>query len=367
MQQAIRRIPVGGWFCLALVVWVAAGAWWWAAHRSGQPLNIDEAGYLSFALNDAQSADRSGAQGWLRTVLWPGAFGPVVPAAASVLVLAGVELTQAGAVVGLAAAGATLLVTWLLARRTVGSSAWLAPLLVAAAPAFIAMSRMFGFGVPAAALTTFALYALVRSRSHASWAWSLAFGVALGVMPLTRTMLVAFVPILALAGLCQVIGAPDGRARRALRWGVSMVVAAGAAATWLVASWRPVFDYLVGFGYGSRSAEYRHDGEGVASGPFLTLRGVLIEWFVPLTLIIGLGLVLGAVAFVVVIRRRQAPWLRGVVQSAAFPSVALVLGGGTALASSQNGGSGFTLTLLPAAAVLAAGARSPSPTSCTST
>ena len=113
----------------------------------------------------------------------------------------------------------------------------------------------------------------MRSRSHASWAWSLAFGVALGVMPLTRTMLVAFVPILALAGLCQVIGAPDGRARRALRWAVSMVVAAGVAATWLVASWRAVFDYLVGFGYGSRSAEYRHSGEGVASGPFLTCAG----------------------------------------------------------------------------------------------
>ncbi|MCU1658660.1 MAG: hypothetical protein JWO57_3316, partial [Pseudonocardiales bacterium] len=56
-----------------------------------------------------------------------------------------------------------------------------------------------------------ALYCLVRSHGHASLRWSAAFGAFVGLMPLARTMAVAFAPGLLLAAL---VGALSHSGRR---------------------------------------------------------------------------------------------------------------------------------------------------------
>jgi len=356
VRRVIRAVPSWAWILVGVVAWTVANGAWWIAHRQGQSLNIDEAGYLASALNDAQSATRSGLPGWLRTVLWPSNFGPLVPAVASVITLAGVELTAAGAVVSLGFAAAALVGTWLLARRVVPERlAWLPVLITATAPGFVALSRMFGFGIPAAAVTTWALYALVRSRSHAAWRWSLVLGVLVGLMPMTRTMLVAFVPVVLGTGLVQALVASEGRGLRVLRWACSAAVSTVVAGVWLLDSWRPVFDYLVGFGYGAHSSAYRNDVGGPgASRPVLVLRSLLQEWYLSHTVLVLAGLLLGLVALAVGVRTARVNLtVRGLVASPAFVCLALVAGGVTVLMSSQNGGSGFTMGLLPAASILA--------------
>lgn len=97
--------------------------------------------------------------------------------------------------------------------------------------------------VPASTFTILAVAALVAGRGFQSRIWSLAFGVAVGCMFLSRPMAIAFVPGLIVAGLIWSRATPDrGQVLRHLVLGG--VAAIAASAWWWLLTWRDLWAYL---------------------------------------------------------------------------------------------------------------------------
>ena len=88
--REVRRLE---WALCALLVvgWVVANAVWLRRERSGQPLSIDEAGYLGIALNYMGGWQRGGFSEWVDVVLSPGQHAPLTSATTSLVTLVGVE------------------------------------------------------------------------------------------------------------------------------------------------------------------------------------------------------------------------------------------------------------------------------------
>lgn len=334
---------------LALTAWVGVTVWWIVTRRVGQPLNIDEAGYLSMALNDYVAWRRAGLGEWWAAVTWPGVQSPLAPAGASLLFLAfGPDLDLAFAVVVAAAVGVLVLTGALAWRLRDALGVWLAVLLVATTPDFLAYSRQFLFAMPAALATTAALYALVRSNGLRSLPWTLAFGLAVGMMPTARTMTLAFVPGLALAVLVQVLVGPS-RSRRLLHALAGAAVAVAIWAAWLIPSREFVLGYLTSFGYGAQSEAYANTALTAVGSLVVALVNAL---YLPHLLIFVAGWV-AAAWFAVRRRGAREGRLQRAVASPLFPCTVVVLSGLGALASSRNSGAGFVLPLVPPAAVVA--------------
>ncbi|GAA2726147.1 glycosyltransferase family 39 protein [Cellulomonas aerilata] len=338
---------------LGITGWTAANAWWLATHRAGRPLNIDEAGYLGIALTYARGWELGGPTGWLDAVLGPSMHAPLTPAVTSLVVLLGWGPERAGMAVVLASGALTLVLLALLAARlrrraVVG----LALVLLATTPGFLAYSRNVSFAVPATALVLAALLALARSRGLTSTPWSLAFGVAVGLLPLTRTMTLAFVPVLLVVAVVQALATPGDRRRQALALLLACLAAAGVAATWLVPSRELVLGYLTSYGYGAQSAAY---SLGAASPPLALLGMVAKETFVP-HFVLGLaGCAAAAWPALRALRARHSrDDLRRVARHPLAAPALVVAGGCAALMSSRNAGSAFALPLLGPAAVIAA-------------
>ena len=97
--------------------------------------------------------------------------------------------------------------------------------------------------VPATTFTILAVAVLVAGRGFQSRNWSLAFGVAVGCMVLSRPMAIAFVPGLVLAGLLWSTATPDrGRVFRHLVLGCAAAI--GASAWWWLVTFRELWAYL---------------------------------------------------------------------------------------------------------------------------
>lgn len=350
--STVRRLPARAVLVLAVVAWFAANLWWLDRYRRGQPLNIDEAGYLSMALNDYRGWERAGWGEWVAAVFWPGVQSPLTPAATSVaFVVAGPRLGL-GFVVVLLAGAASLLVTAALANRLGRPHVvWLSVLLAGGSPSLLMMSRQFIFAIPVTLVVIATLYALVRSDGLARLPWALAMGLGLGLLPLTRTMALAFVPGILLAALVPAL-AGEGRARRLLHGLVAVALAVAVAAPWLYRSRDLVFGYLTSFGYGAQSSAYTNDAATRLGSALLV---VVKELFVPLSVVFAVGWVLAAGYAIASLRgtdRRQG--IRRVAMSPLTACVTFVLVGVAALATSRNAGSGFATPLIPPAAVVTA-------------
>lgn len=344
-----RAVPV----FIVCLGWALLNALWLVRHRVGQPLNIDEAGYLGMALNEAFGWERAGPVGWVHSVLWPSAHAPLTTALTSIALRTGWDPMTVSLGVILAFAVATLALTAALGSVTRDRAVVvLALAFVATTPGFIALSREFLFAVPAAAVTMAALYALVRSRGFTCLAWSVAFGVMLGLLPLARTMTIAFVPVLLVAAAVQAAAFAESRRSQLVNLGIASVLAIGVASVWLVPSAHLVFGYLTEYGYGSHSAEYA----GGAPSPLIALLAVLGgEFFLPHLLLIVAGWC--AAVWAVAEHFRGGPFrvrARRVFVSPLFPPAAFVIGACAVLMTSSNAGFGFTIPLLAPASLVAA-------------
>ncbi|WP_370943434.1 ArnT family glycosyltransferase [Amycolatopsis sp. cg5] len=329
--------------------WLIVNARWLVLYRRKQLLEIDEAGYVSMAVNDYQNAVRGGLSGWVTAIEWPGIQAPLTPALTSLQFFVTGPNVLAAFAVPLLAGLAVVLLTYAIAHRLAGPKlAWPALVLIATAPGLIVESRAYHFGAPAAAVTLAALYFLIRSQNLAKLGASLTFGVFLGLMPLTRTMTIAFIPALVLAGFVQAVVGEDRR-RRLIHFAGALALAAGVAGLWLVPNGALVYRYLVGFGYGPQAAEY-----GTDSGVFnpvawvARLRMLILEQYLPHVVVLCVGL---ALAIYVAIRRARAngfrEFTRSAVRSPLFPLAVLVAEGLAAFASSRTNGNGFSLPLIP--------------------
>jgi hypothetical protein len=335
---------------LTLAFLVVGARWIWV-YRRGQPLDIDEAGYIGMALVDYQALVGHGLAGWASVVFGPGMQAPLTSASSSlVFYLFGPHLV-AGFAVPLVAAACCIPATYALGK-TLGSPriGLAASVLVASCPLIVNYSRSFHFSMPATALFTVTLLALARSNRFERVGWAALFGVALGSLPLARTMTIAFVPGIVAGAVVYAVVLPAARGRRLLVLAASLVLAALTAATWLGTNGAVVLQYLTSFGYGARSAEY-----GTAASRFgldawhETLLAFVREVFLPHALLIAAG----AVAMVVVAWREAratsaSAFFMRAMRSPLLPLLVAVTEAFLALTSSPNKGGAFFAPIVPA-------------------
>jgi len=341
--------------------------WWVATYRHNQPLTIDEAGYIAFALMDHFALQGGGLHALWETVNSQAPYSPLVPVVTSfayvfktgvleafgVLIAFLVLLAFAGYGIGERLAGPRL-----------GA---LSALVVATLPGAFLFVREYVFALPAAALLSCAVYALLRSDGLRSRRWAIACGFALGLMLLARTMTLAFVPTLFIAATVTIVvrgryaAHPAGQlGRRFLNLGSMALVGFAIAAPWYIRNFKPVWNYLTSYGYGAQSAYYGPNHSLLSWDRWrdVASRIVFTDLLVPLAALILLALI--AVSTVSIRRLVQAEDRRLVaielLGSDAFSVAIVVVCCYLALTSSRNGGEGFTLpvaVLLPPLAVIA--------------
>lgn len=344
--------------CLAMV---AINLWWVATYRHGYPLNIDEAGYTAIGVVDYFGLRDGGLSGWWDAIQQQAPNAPLVSALASL----GLKFSS-GIMPGFAvliAFGALLtLATYGVAERLAGPRLGaLAALAVATSEGAILFSREYIFALPTAALLTSAVYAGMRSEGLARRRWAIACGALLGLMLLTRTMAVAFIPgVLVAVVVTGLVRGREDLAKKALSLALAALAGVAVAATWYWRNLQPVLDYLTSFGYGNQAEAYGADNPLLSWDRLRTTAQKIadIDLLAPMTVIVAVGLI--ALAVVLVQRLRGAENRRAellhIAGSDAFAMLLVVLAGYAALTSSQNGGNGFTLPLamlLPVLAVLA--------------
>ncbi len=342
---------------LGASVLVLANAIWVVTQRLGQPLDIDESGSVRISLVDYRGLQNGGFVGWWHQIVGQPVQAPLAPALASILdSVTGLRIANAF-FVSVLAYGVLLMATLGLTRNwtTLGRS--VALFFVAFCPVLLTYSRGFDFAELAAACLASALYFGHRSRGFTRTLPSLGWGACLGLMLLSRTMTVAFLPGLLLAVLVP------AAARRSwssfLRIVGGLAVGAAVAATWYVANFGSVYSYLTSAGYGPEAALY---------GPARSLFSVG-DWYQFLLTNANLYLYAGEASFLVVgwlacvgiVIQKCAPLhslrvrLRSLSRqfrawSASDPLVLacaiVAVTGMVALMSSRNGGSGFIAPLV---------------------
>lgn len=348
------------WSNLAVIAVVVAFAlvnarWIWL-FRHAQPLDVDESGYLSIALIDLHALQTGGLTRWLHAVEAPSIQAPLTTSITSLLFSLTGPHVIAGFAVPLFFGCITIAATYWLARTLMTPAAALAATaLVASCPVIVNYSRSYSFAITAAAVMTVALLALVRSNRFTLVGWASLFGVSVGLLPLARTMTIAFVPGIVLGAAIHTLAGSAHRGRRLVNLCWALVVGGGTAATWLAFNGRLVFDYLTRFGYGSRATEYGPPQSFLGLDAWLnTLHNLAGNIYLPH----GLVLIAGTVALPILLAARL--WQASTVglldaasKSPALPLAILVSGALVALTTSQNKGTGFIAPIVPAMLVLA--------------
>ena len=220
--------------CLLIVVllFIAINARWLWVYRHGLTLDIDEAGYVCFAVIDYYGLLYGGLHGWIAAIEMPSIQAPLTTALASlVFALVGPHVS-ACFVVPLAVGAGCIIAAYLLGQAVGAPRVGLvASMLTASCPSIIKFTDSFHFAMPATLVTTMALVAILRSRRFHDIGWSLVFGLCLGLMPLARTMTIAFMPGVVLAALAAVAVDPTQRGRRLSMLAGSLVLALIVSAT----------------------------------------------------------------------------------------------------------------------------------------
>lgn len=325
---------------------------WLARFRWGYVTDWDEAGYATISLRYLDGLT-GGPADLVHALRAGGAQPPVVTGSAVPLMLVFGRSVDVAQVVDALYAVALVIATYGVARHLV-APAWatLAAACVGTMPIVSDYARLFHFAVPAAALLTGTLWALLCSNGLRRRAWVLAAAVLLALALLARTMTVAYIPgVLLGVGLPLFVHAEDRRVR-ARNLALLCVVSAAIAAVWWVPTWRLVTSYLANTGYGADASAYG------ASHPITSLDYWTAELKVTFSyLYVPLGGALLACLLVAALlgrpsRRRVRDW----PASPAFLLAAVVIEGYLALTSTRTQGTGFQIPWLPALVVLAVAA-----------
>lgn len=363
-MRGLQRTSVRwGLLVLGVAVLLAVLDVWWVHHyRSGYPFDIDEAGYTTFGFIDYFGLHYGGINGWWEAIQHQPTFAPLVPALTSLTLHFDQSVLNGFVVLAFFALVLTLF-AYLLATYLVGPRLGaFAALVTATLPGVFAFSREYIFALPTATFLLISVYAIVRSDGLRRTWWSVGCGVAIGLMLLSRTMAIAYVPGILLAGVVPALLRADRSelVRRALNLVLTMVVAAAVAATWYARNIGSVVEYLTSYGYGHQSQFYGAQHATISWGRFRSVAEHMIteDLYLPLATIAIIALIALAVAAIVRLRGSSDPraTLRRLAASDAFSVCIVFIVGYGALMSSQNGGDGFTVpitVLLPTITVVA--------------
>jgi 4-amino-4-deoxy-L-arabinose transferase-like glycosyltransferase len=327
---------------------------WLERFRSGYPANWDESLYMAFSLENTHALRSQGLWSLFSTVVERPTHAPLVPLTTVPIHLLAGSGIDSSRLTGPVYFVLLVLATYALAKRVL-SPAWavVPALVLATAPVVTDWTREYHFAVPAAALFTAAIWAMLRSEGLDRRVWVVAAGILLGLTVLARTMTIAYLPGFALAAGAQVLARGEERKRRWLMLAASLALAAAVAAVWYAPNLASVGHYLGGAGYGAESARY---GGG---HPITTLAfwaqdpgRIAADLYLPLSLVLAVAVVLAA-AFAWQRRGRNVPVrLRAWARTPAFALLLIVAEGYLALVSSSNVGSAFSLPWLPVLVIL---------------
>lgn len=343
--------------CLLLA---AFDLWWVVTHRHGYPLDVDEYGYTTIGYNDYFGLQSGGLHGWWEAFQNQTPNAPLLPAVTSFAQVLNSGIL-AGFVVLIGFAVLLVFVSYGIGEQLAGPRLGaLVALAVATSAGLFTFTREYIFALPAATFLACSVFALLRSDGLRGRWWSIACGACIGLMLLSRTMAVAFVPGILLAAV--LVGFLRGKGelvRRLINFALLIVTGVVVAAIWYWKNLNPVVDYLTNYGYGTQSQYYGAEHALISWSRVKDVadRMIITDLLAPLAVLLILGLI---AAGVVLLRRlltaedRRTELTR--VLAADSTSVLLVFACGFgALMTSRNGGDGFTFplaVLLPALGVL---------------
>lgn len=365
MKDRIRNLsPAWRWALIVAIgclVMAAINVWWVATYRHGYPMDVDENGYTMIGIIDFFGWENGGFSGWWEAVQNQTPNAPLLPALTSIVLIFSPGVMQGYGVL-IAFAALLTLATYGIGERLAGPRLGaLAALAVGTSQGVFVFTREYIFALPTATFLACSVYALIRSEGMQRRWWAVACGAAIGLMLLSRTMAVAFLPGLGVAiALPIVLDYRDQLKQRLLNLGLLVLSGVLVAATWYWNNIGPVYDYLTEFGYGSQAQNYGEEASFFSWERFKTVAEKIIQGdlLVPMSFLVFIGLVACAVAVVQRLRAaedRKAEALR-ILGSDAVALFIVAGAGFGALMSSQNGGFGFTFPvamLLPPLAVVA--------------
>ena len=328
--------------------------WWLVRFRRGFPLDIDESGYLWFSivLHDALRED--GPLGVVRGFQHEGWVGPLLPAVTAFAGLPGGAREIVPSIAVQLLFLAVLVVssygigTRLLDRR----AGLLTAFVTATAPALLDFVRTYHLVLSSTAMYALATYALLASDRLRRPSWSIGWGVALGLTMLSRSMVIAFAPALVLAAAWMLV-VDRAERRRIVNFGLGLAAFGATALLWYATSWRPIFRYLLDFGYGSATPGDAATPLSLAYWTDELLGALEVSLYLPLAAVLVAALVAGIAALGIAFARSRNPvatlsdWLRRAARSDAVVPAFVVGEGYVALTSSGNDGTGFVVPLLP--------------------
>jgi 4-amino-4-deoxy-L-arabinose transferase-like glycosyltransferase len=360
------RLRESGWLIGVVLLVAGLGAahvWWIARFRGAFPLDIDESGYLwfSFHLQDVTRADGTAA-------LWNGFQheGWVAPLLPMLTTFVGLLGAGKGIVASLSVQIAFFAVL-VLASYGIGSrlhsraAGALAALVVAGVPSITDFVRTYHLVISSTSMLTFSAFALIASRRFRNRGWAIAWGVGMGLTLLARSMMLAFVPSVAVAGLLIVL-VDRVRGRRLMNFALGLVAFASTSLLWYATSWHPILDYLTQFGYGRRSHAYGPRLSPLSHDWWLhePTGAVQFSLYLPLTLALlaaFLAAAVGGLARQMTVQRSSVRDIAlRLARSDHLVLVVVVAAGYLALSSSSNDGTGFVVPLLPSLVLLAVAA-----------
>ena len=235
----------------------------WLSRRRGMPWFIDEAGYLTYALDHVASLREEGVGAFVRSVADQHPHAPLIPAVTALVIEATNRPLASAAAVATAAAVGFMLSCWFLARAVL-PPAWavVAAVVTASLPGPLLLGHSFYFAVPAASFFTLGVACLVRAAGPSAVLWASGAGAAMGAAVLTRTMMLGLVPAFVAAFVVQVVRVERGR-----RQSVVMALAAFGAAMVIAAPWylrhlSSVLDDIGETGRGAAAIAPRGGGRG---------------------------------------------------------------------------------------------------------
>jgi 4-amino-4-deoxy-L-arabinose transferase-like glycosyltransferase len=333
-----------------IVASVLVNFWWLHRFRDGFPVDIDEARYVAFGLRLHDALATGGIGGFWQAWGSQHAFAPLLPLTSVPFYAIFGESLMAAFSSQLLYLGLLIAACFGIGQRVTGSrgAGLLAAGAVACLPAVIDFSRTYQFALTAAALLAASTYALLASERFSHRGWSMTWGALLGLMVLARTMTLAFVPAQLALAVWLVLEDPSRRVTRARNALGGAAVAVATASVWLVTSFSYTITYLTGFGYGGSAERFGSAGSRLSPGYWTRelVDAVRADLYLPLSLLLALGLILGLSAWIssgdrARSRTEIAAALRRWSRRGSFVVTIVAVEGYLALSSSRNEGVGF--------------------------
>jgi Dolichyl-phosphate-mannose-protein mannosyltransferase len=327
---------------------------WLARFSFGYVTEWDESGYISIALRNSHALSADGPFSLVSAVLEQGVQAPFVPLAAVPFNLVFGSGVDASLLVEPVFFAVLVLATYAIARRlTTPWWALLAAPVVATAPVLSDYARIFHFSVPAAAFLTSALWALMKSEGLTRRRWAIACGLLLGLMVLSRSMTIGYLPGFAGATALPILFGGEWRPRL-VNFALLCLSGAVLAGLWYLPNAESVGSYLLHFGYGAEAEAYGAEHSRFSVAYWTREAGAVVdEIYFPLAAALALAAIAALVSALVDRPGRPSrDDLRAWLLTDAALAAVIVLEGYVALTSSKNQGTAFALPWLPVLIVL---------------